>query len=142
MVGGVNEATVVEMFQLYRKQYREDQHLIGDDDDRDIHRRYAYTREHKLVAIDYTLNTWERDPRTGQLEHISRYYAAKRLKVTRITLTSWVKKKKKILAQKRGSRRLQQLKAGRHPEMENKLNQEFEEARDIGRKISHSWFTR
>jgi hypothetical protein len=142
MVGGVNEAVVLEMFRAFRSQYREDLDLIGDDDNLELHRRCAYTREHKLRAIDYAITTWERHPRTGGLGHISQYYAAKRLKISRNTLHRWIKSKQKILRQKKGSRRLRLSKVGHEPEMEKKLNLEFEAAREIGRQISHRWFTR
>jgi hypothetical protein len=56
MVGGVNEAAVVEMFQVYRRQFRDDLNIIGDDTYQ-VNCRCAYTREHKLAAIDYALNT-------------------------------------------------------------------------------------
>ena len=142
MVGGVNEQMVVDFFATYRRQYRQEYNILDDDDNWKINRRCSYTREHKLAAIDYAINTWERHPRTNQLDHISKYYAAKMLKIHHTLLTRWIKKKRKILAQKRGARRLQLTKVGRLPELEKKLNQEFEEAREIGRQISHNWFTR
>jgi hypothetical protein len=71
MIGGMNEAVVLNMFRTYRKQYQEALDLIGEDDDLELHRRCAYTREHKLKAIDYALTTWERHPKTQQLVHIS-----------------------------------------------------------------------
>jgi hypothetical protein len=71
MVGGMNEAVVLSMFQAYRKQFREALDLVGDDGDLELHRRRAYTREHKLKAIDYALTTWERHPKSHQLVHIS-----------------------------------------------------------------------
>jgi hypothetical protein len=57
MVSGLNKAIVIEMFWSYRKQYQEEHQIVRDNDDLDIHRRCAYTREHKLKAIDYALNT-------------------------------------------------------------------------------------
>ena len=56
MVGGVNEATVVKTFQVYRQQFRDYLHIIRDNTHQ-VDRRYTYTREHKLVAINYALNT-------------------------------------------------------------------------------------
>ena len=50
MVGGVNEAAVLEMFQSYRYNFRTELNIIGEDND-EINRRCAYTREHKLVAM-------------------------------------------------------------------------------------------
>jgi hypothetical protein len=86
MVGGVNEAVVIEMFQAYQMNFRDQFHVVGDDSDK-VNRRCAYTREHKLAAIDYALNTWERDPVIRQLIHISRYFAANTLKIERSLLT-------------------------------------------------------
>jgi hypothetical protein len=131
---------VLEMFRSYRNNFVRELNILGDDENQ-ISRRCAYTREHKLAAIDYALNTWERLP-DGTLTHISRYYASKRLKINQALLGRWIKNKKIILHQKRGARRMRLSKAGREPEIERKLNMEFEEARDIGRRITHRWFTR
>jgi hypothetical protein len=136
----VNETIVLEMFRSYRNNFKKELNIIGDDEDQ-ITRRCAYTREHKLTAIDYVLNTWERLP-DGSMAHISRYYASKRLKINQALLGRWIKNKKTILHQKKGARRMRLLKEGREPEMERKLNIEFEAARDIGRRITHRWFTR
>jgi len=81
MVSGVNKQIVVEFFTTYQRQYRQELNILDDDDNFEINRRCAYTREHKLAAIAYTINTWERHHRTGHLEHISKYYAARRLKI-------------------------------------------------------------
>lgn len=141
MVGGVNEAIVLEMFRSYRSDFRKQLGIDGDDNNTAANRRCAYTREHKLAAIDYTLNTWERGV-TGVLEHISRYFAAKQLKIDHTLLGRWIKNKQKILHQKRGARRLVLSRVGREPEMEKKLNMDFEVARSIGRQITHRWFNR
>jgi hypothetical protein len=141
MVGGVNEIMVVEMFRSFQHQFRFDNPLILGDNDNEVFRRCSYTREHKLAAIDYALNTWERLPE-GRLVHISRYYAAKRIRVTQSSLTRWIKNKHRILHLKRGAQRLRVSKVGRHPEMEKKLNLDFETARSIGRQITHRWFLR
>lgn len=108
---------------------------------RSIYRRCSYTREHKLAAIDYALNTWERLP-NGQLEHVSKYYVAKRLRIQAALLARWIKSKHRILHLKKGAQRLRLSKVGRHPEMEKKLNLEFEVARSTGRQITHRWFLR
>jgi hypothetical protein len=139
-VGGVNEAVVVEMFKAYRQDFRNQVGVQVDDDD-EINRRCAYTREHKLAAIDYVENTWERNP-AGELVHISRYYAGQKLKLCPSLLLRWIKNKQKIMQQKRGARRLRVKKVGKEPEMEKKLNMEFEVARAMGRVITHRWFTR
>jgi hypothetical protein len=140
MVGGVNEVMVLEMFRSFRINFAQELNIIGDNEDQ-IDRRCAYTREHKLAAIDYALNTWQRLP-DRSLVHISRYYASKRLKINQALLGRWIKNKKTILYQKKGTRRIRLTKTGREPEIERRLNMEFEEACDIGRRITHRWFTR
>lgn len=53
-----NEATVVDMFKAYYKDFREVLYVIGDDNNDEINHRCMYTRD-KLVVIDYALNTIE-----------------------------------------------------------------------------------
>jgi hypothetical protein len=141
MIGGPNEAIVIEMFRSYQHQFRRDYLLVIGDNDDEVYRRCSYTREHKLAAIDYALNTWERLP-NGHLDHISRYYVAKRLRIHRTTLTEWIKSKARILHAKRGASRLRLSTVSRHPQLEKRLNQEFEIARGFGRQITHRWFLR
>jgi hypothetical protein len=57
MIGEMNEAVVLNMFRAYCKQYWEALDLSEEDDDLALHRRCAYTREHRLKAIDYALTT-------------------------------------------------------------------------------------
>jgi hypothetical protein len=141
MAGGPNDIAVTEMFRSYQHEFNlNDLNIIGDDDE-EIYRRCSYTREHKLAAIDMATTTWSRCP-DGSLEHVSRYYIAKRLRITSTTLGRWIKSKHRILALKRGSQRLRLSKVGRHPDLERKLNIDFEEARSIGRQITHHWFLR
>ena len=141
MVGGPNEIMVIEMFQSYQHQFLLDHLNIIEDNDDTVYRRCSYPREHKLAAIDYALHTWERLS-DGRLEHISRYFAAKRLRISNTLLTRWIQKKDRILLQKRGSLRLRVSKVGRHPELEKRLNSEFETARSTRRQITHRWFLR
>jgi hypothetical protein len=47
---------VLEMFRSYRNNFVRELNILGDDENQ-ISRRCAYTREHKLAAIDYALNT-------------------------------------------------------------------------------------
>jgi hypothetical protein len=95
MVGGVNEATVIEMFKTYRQDFR-NQVRVQVDDDNEINRRCVYTQEHKLATIDYVENTWERNP-AGELVYISRYYARQKLKLSLSLLLRWTKSKQKIM---------------------------------------------
>jgi len=64
------------------------------------------------------------------------------LKINQALLGRWIKNKKIILYQKRGTRRIRLSKAGRERKIERKLNIEFKEACDIRRRITHRWFTR
>jgi hypothetical protein len=85
--------------------------------------------------------TWSRRC-DGSLEHVSRYYVSKRLKITRTTLGRWIKNKHRILALRRGAQRLRLSRVGRHLDLERKLNMEFENARSRGRQITYRWFLR
>lgn len=85
------------------------------------------------------INTWQRRS-NGSLEHISRYYVAKRLRVHETVLGRWIKNKDRIIALKKGAQRLKLTRVRRHPELEKKLNLDFEKARSIGRQITHRWF--
>jgi hypothetical protein len=141
MMGGPNDITVTEQFRAYQHQFRIDHRNILGDDDNEVYRRCSYTREHKLAAIDFALNTWERMP-DGRLEHVSKYYVSKRLRLHTSLLGRWIKNKHRILALKKGAQRLRLSKVGRHPELEKRLNQLFETARSTGRQITHRWFLR
>ena len=79
---------------------------LEDEDDKSKYiprRRYAYSREHKLAAIDYFQTTWKKTKDDG-FKRLSTRFAARKLKITRRMLRSWVLNKDKILAQKKGSR--------------------------------------
>jgi hypothetical protein len=85
LIGGVNDIAVTEMFRSYQHKFRlRNLNIIGDNNN-EIYRRCSYTREHKLAAIDFALNTWQRQL-NETLEHVSRYYVAKRLRITPTTL--------------------------------------------------------
>jgi hypothetical protein len=59
-------------------------------------KQYAYSREHKLAAIDYFQTTWKvLKDRTH--ERMSNRYAARKLKILRKLLRDWVKNYYKIL---------------------------------------------
>jgi hypothetical protein len=45
------------MFRSYQSDFRKQLGINRDDDNTTANRRCAYTQEHKLVAIDYALNT-------------------------------------------------------------------------------------
>jgi hypothetical protein len=141
MMGGVNDISVTEMFRSYQHEFRIEHPNILGDDNSEVYRRCSYTREHKLAAIQFALNTWERRP-NGALDHVSRYYVCKRLRLHHTLLGRWIKNKHRILALKKGAQRLRLSKIGRYPELEKKLNQDFEAARSSGRQITHRWFLR
>jgi hypothetical protein len=139
LVGGQNGKQVIETFANARSQLNlaepgdEDivQGVINDDlDDTEgdyipVHKRHAYAREHKLVAIDYYKTTW-RENKDGTFEHLSCRYAAKRLKITRKMLRSWVSNKEKIIAQPRGTfRSRRQYAPPKEPVLEDELDIEF-----------------
>jgi hypothetical protein len=105
LIGGQNEKQTIELFATVRlSQY--DEAEPGDEDiangtvaiDEDSEseadeyeyipkRRYAYSREHKLAAIDYFQTTWKKN-KDGTFEHISARFAARKLKITRKMLRS------------------------------------------------------
>jgi len=142
-IGGVNEQQVVRIFASFRiakegdgelgdqeitqrelQEAMEDQEDMEDLDEYDYvpKRRYAYQREHKLAAIDYYQTTWKK-LKDGSFERISCRWAAKKLKITRKMLRSWVANKAKILAQKKESFRARQpWRTVKEEEMEIQLN--------------------
>jgi hypothetical protein len=125
LIGGQNEKQTIELFAAVRlSQY--DEAEPGDEDiangtvaiDEDSEseadeyeyipkRRYAYSREHKLAAIDYFQTTWKKN-KDDTFERISVRFATRKLKITRKMLRSWVSNKVRIMAQKRGSFRSRQ----------------------------------
>jgi hypothetical protein len=157
LVGGLNERQTVELFAAVRLTQNDGGEpgdiditngrveLDPDDEDNDYvpSRRYAYSREHKLAAIDYFQTTW-RQKLDGTHERLSNRYASRKLKITRKQLRDWVANKEKILRQKKGSFRSNQDRAStiQEPELERLLNDRFEKAREKGRKISYKWMLR
>ncbi len=102
-------------------------------------RRIAYSREKKLQAITYLAST-DMPGKGGSDIPITLSYAAKQLCVDRHCLRDWKDNKAKILGMKKGALRCRGPSIGREPEMESKLNAQFEEARAIGMIISSKWF--
>ena len=93
-------------------------------------KRYSYSREHKLAAIDYFQTIWKEN-KDGTHKRLLNRYASRRLRITRKQLRDWVSKKDIIQNQKRGTFRSRKRSAlVKEPEMERLLNQKFEEARD------------
>ena len=96
LVGGLNERQTVELFAAVRLTQNDGGEpgdiditngrveLDPDDEDNDYvpSRRYAYSREHKLAAIDYFQTTW-RQKLDGTHERLSNRYASRKLKITR-----------------------------------------------------------
>lgn len=87
--GGAGEELVLALFAERRRQIAEgieaDESELDENGDRVPLKRNSYTREHKLAAIDYALNTW-RINKQGQEERISYRRAAKKLGITDMML--------------------------------------------------------
>jgi hypothetical protein len=156
LVGGVNEQQAVKTFANARLE--EELPEPGDEDitrgvfDEDledseddyvpVHKRHAYSREHKLIAIDYFNTTWK-ELEDGTFERLSCRYAARKLKITRKMLRSWVCNKEKILAQPKGTfRSRRQYALPKEAQLEDELDAEFDTARKKGRKVSKKWILR
>lgn len=156
--GGINEQSVVGSFAAFRRgidgigepgdevDLDLDLEVEGSEKEEDEYewipkRRYNYTREHKLAAIEYYQTTWDKIKDT--FARISVRRAAFKLKISRKMLRSWVLNKDKIMRQPVGSRRSRQpWKVVKEQEMEHTLNARFVEARKLGRKISFKWILR
>ena len=52
-------------------------------------KRYSYSREHKLAAIDYFQTIW-RENKDGTYERLSNRYVSHRLRITKKMLCNWV----------------------------------------------------
>jgi Tc5 transposase DNA-binding domain len=165
LVGGENEQRVLRYFAEFRMSgtdggepgdaetiNREIGESVGDEDiqaeDEDEEdeykprRRYAYTREHKLAAIDYHQTTWKKE-KNGTFINISIRFAAKKLRISRKMLRHWIANKPSILKQKKGSYRSRQpWRQIQEEEMERELNKRFIEARSQGRKVTQKWVLR
>ena len=157
LIGGQLEKQVVELFAAVRLAQQEDgepgdvdiangRAILEETEDEDIEyiptKRYAYSREQKLAAIDYFQTTWK-ELKDGTHERISLRSASKKLKVSRKQLRNWVANKERIQQQKRGTfRARKQSTYVQEPELERRLNAQFEAARDQGRKVSFKWMMR
>ncbi len=157
LIGGQNEKQVVELFATFatvRLGQSEDgepgdidianRRLVQEQDDEETDyvpsRRYAYSREQKLAAIDYFQTTWKQKL-DDTYERMSNRYASCRLRITRKQLRDWVANKERIMIQKRGSfcRKQNRVSTIQEPQLEYLLNKRFEKAREQGRKISFKW---
>ncbi len=121
LTGGQNEKNVAELFATVRLAQSEDSELgdidiangriIREDDEEETDyvpsRRYRYSREQKLAAIDYFQSTWKQKP-DGSHKRMSNRYASRKLRITRKQLQDWVANKERIMYQKRGSYRHKQ----------------------------------
>jgi hypothetical protein len=158
LVGSLNEKQTLQLFatiQLSQSNTAEpgdsdivNETVVLDDEVEDDEynyfpqRRYTYSREHKLAAINYFQTTWKQND-DNTFERLSVQYTSQKLKITQKMLQSWVLNKEKIQAQKRGSfQSNREYCAPQEPAMESQLNTEFEKAREQGRKISYKWILR
>lgn len=149
-VGGVNEAEAIEAFRSSRAHFdaRESDSGSGSsgsegDGPPKLSRkkcRIAYLREKKLQAITYLTSTDmpKKGAVLGEIVPITLSYASVQLKVDRKNLRDWRDNKAKILGMKKGVMRARGPSIGREPELEIKLNSEFETERAIGQIISSS----
>jgi hypothetical protein len=128
---------VVELFAAIRLAQQEDSKpgdvdiangkvILEETEDEDIEyiptKRYAYSREQKLAAIDYFQTTWT-ELKDGTHERISLRSASKKLKVSRKQLRNWVANKERIQQQKRGTfRARKQSTYVQEPKLERRLN--------------------
>ena len=103
---GVNERYVIDLFEESRRRFAEGiAEELEDEDGIPILRkrtRLSYTREKKLAAIAYATMNFQKDNPT---KLITKYRAAKMLKVLVVSLTEWIKSRTKILHQKKGTKR-------------------------------------
>ena len=50
LVGGVNETVVIEMFKVYYKDFIDQLHIVSDDNDNEINRRYKYSKNTVILV--------------------------------------------------------------------------------------------
>ena len=97
LVGGLNEKQVVKLFATVRLTQHDDgepgdvdiangRDISLEDEEEELEyismRRYAYSREHKLAAIDY-FQTTQKVNKDGTYERMSNRYASRKLKISR-----------------------------------------------------------
>jgi hypothetical protein len=111
LISGENEKYIVKLFATIRLTQEDDGEprdidIVNDkelpkEDDEDFEympsgKRYVYSQEHKLTAIDYFQTIWKvLKDRTH--ERMSNRYAARKLKISRKLLRDWVKNHQMIL---------------------------------------------
>jgi len=100
--GLLHKAVLARQFQTARLV-----NLNPDESDPEgyaLHRN-SYSRELKLAAIEWASNTYIKGKKDGDLDvRISRYAAAKRLRITSTMLRNWTRNRHWIANQKRASR--------------------------------------
>ena len=109
-----------------------------DSSQEEERRRVSYTRENKLSAISYAL-TAKVQTHNGELKPISKYSAAKKLKITIPMLKNWIANQVNIENMRKGTRK-NRAYAAKFPELEARLVELFKMARDHGNSISKRWF--
>lgn len=136
-----HEAQIIEQFRLHHKL---EGHNLNDnppDDENEVRRRISYTREQKLVAIDYATTTWKQG-KDGNPKLISKYAAAANLGITTAMLRNWIQMKARIESLPKGTRKESGGGPCQEPELEKRLLELFKEARLAGRKTNKPWFVR
>ena len=96
-----------------------------------------------MSVIQWAQSTYKTLP-DGTRKLISKYDAAKRLRITATMLKNWIKNKLRIMDQTKHSRRGKVLGRRRGVEhvMETMLYAEFQAARAKGQQIGCRWFSR
>jgi hypothetical protein len=84
--------------------------------------RFSYARELKLAAIEWASNTYVKGKGYGDADIlISRFAAAKRLRITSTMLRDWTRNRARITNQKKGSQQGRIATKGREDKMEQAL---------------------
>jgi len=139
MAGGRQERSVIALFESVHAQ--RPAQLDDEGELLEARPRNQYSREAKLQAIQYAKYTWVQTT-TGSLLPISKYQAARNLGITPIMLKNWIGNEAVILNSAKGSRRTYYRRTAKYPEVEKRLYTLFEDARHLGRNITHRWFLR
>ena len=148
--GGLNEAQVIAAFDRSRSHATLGEPDSGDDSEaldsdgdhrpRPRGKRSSYSREKKILAVQYWKETDMPGKKEGEWIPLSLKKASERLGIDRHCLREWQKFMPKIQAMKKGARRARGPTVGKEHKMEVLLNKEFIQARAKGQMIGSRWF--
>lgn len=137
-----NEAVLLRQIQALPTIAYDDDSDSDSNGPRPRRSRKSYPRELKLSIVQWATSTYI-TKKNGSKKLISRYEAAKRLKLDEITLKRWIENRHKIASQRRNSRRgVNNPKRGQEDALELRLYASFKAARALGRQIDRRWFIR